>query len=485
VTVEDAEPPAGLRGRAARDVGVQVVGRVMNLGLGLVVTVVIVRTLGVAGNGYWATLIAVQAIVGTLGELGLEATAVRRAAAAPGETRSWLGTLLVLRIALAVPAAVIALGLGLALADTAAMRVAAVLLAAVLVANAPMSLRAAFQLAMRNDRTIAVITFNSLIWTLAVIGVAVLDAGLVAFAAAMLVTTVITTLVQTVWVVRSVGVAFDGLRRHGPDLLRVGVVVGVGAALTFAYARIDQLLVLHYNGERAAGLYGTAYLLLDRIQVIPGAVMATAFPVLSAAWPDRPQRTRDLTQQVFEVMALIGVPALAFTIVASRPALVLVFGDDFGPAAAVLPILMLAFVSTCFGYLLGFLSLVVDRQRTFLWISLAALALNLIANAILLPRYGYVAAAWVTVATEAVVIVSAARVVLTELEMRLRLGRLPNAVAAAAVMGLAVAGCRQLGVGAAGLMLIAAAVYPVAVLACGAVSREDRARVLDRLRRSG
>jgi O-antigen/teichoic acid export membrane protein len=187
-------------------------------------------------------------------------------------------------------------------------------------------------------------------------------------------------------------------------------------------------------------------------------------------------------QQLLEAMALISVPAAAFTAVAARPTIVLLFGEQFAPAARVLPVLMLAFVSTCFGYLIGYLAVVVGEQRAFARIALIALAFNVAANVVLLPRYGYLAAAWVTVATEVVVITQAVRVAFAPLDMPFRPGRLPNAIVAAAIMALLVRLAESAGVDAIGLFAVAVVSYPVAVVACGGISRENRLQLLRALR---
>ncbi|MCW3000626.1 MAG: flippase [Solirubrobacterales bacterium] len=472
------------RAHATRDVLVQLGGRAANLALGVVATVLIVRTLGVEGNGQWATLLAVTAIFSTIGELGLEPTAVRRAAAAPGEEAGWLGALLGLRLLTAVPAAVLAGVVCVLLTDTREVHVAGALMAGTIVAAAPQSLRAAFQLRVRNDRSIAVITVGSLLWTAGVIVVASRDGSIAAFAAVLLAATALTTLVQAALVRRSTPVALAGLRRHGSALLRAGLPLGIASGLALAYGRIDQLLVLHYDGARGAGLYGSAYLLLERLQVLPAAVMTTALPLLAAAWPADLARTRRLVTQALEVMALIALPIVAFAAVAARPAVVALFGEDFAPAAGVLPVLMLAFACVCVGHVLGYLSIVVERQRAFVWIALGALALNVGANAVLLPRYGYRAAAWTTLATELLVIVWAGRVTLTGLGGPVRPARLARVVTAAALMAAVVLALRGAGLGAVGLAAAAGVTYPLALLACGALRAEDRARLL-RLRPGG
>ena len=44
-------------------------------------------------------------------------------------------------------------------------------------------------------------------------------------------------------------------------------MLGLGSALTIVYGKIDQVLILPYEGSRGAGLYGAAYSLLDRVPV--------------------------------------------------------------------------------------------------------------------------------------------------------------------------------------------------------------------------
>jgi O-antigen/teichoic acid export membrane protein len=476
--------PPVTRAAAVRDISIQLVGRIANLALGVVVTIVTVRTLGVQGNGQWATLLAGVAIVGNIGQFGMESVAVRKAAADPAETANWLGALLVMRIVFSVPAFALALLLAILEFHTSEIRIAGLLVAATLLAGAPACLLVAFQLQTRNDRSIVVMTVQSLIWAAAVGFVAVEHGRLIAFAAALLLTTVLTGALAAGWVIRGGQVALRGARRHARELVTIGFVLGVGSTLTFAYGKVDQLLVQHYTGSHGAGIYGTAYMLLDRVQFLPAAIMTTMFPLLSAAWPANPDRARRLVQQVIEAMALISVPAVAFTAVAGRPLIVLLFGEPFAPSAAVLPVLMLAFVSTCFGYLVGYLAVIVDRQRAFVRIASIALVFNIAANVVLIPRYGYLAAAWVTVATEVVVITQAVRVALSPLQMTFKPGRLPNAILAAALMALFVYVADRAGVGAIGLGAIAGVTYPVAVVLCGGLAPEDRAAVIRKLRRS-
>ena len=466
------------RAHAARDVLIQIVGRIGNLVLGVVVVLTIARTLGVDGNGEWSTLLAISTLTAYVADPGLQTAVVRRASADPDEEASWLGALLTLRLLTGLIAAMLCFGVSAAVATGPSMLIAGALISATGLLSATQSLAVVFQLRVRNDRAIAFMTLNSVLWTAGAVAVAVLDGGLVAFAAMFLITSTLTAAAQAVHVWRHTPVVLDGLRRHGLPLLRVGLVLGLGSALTIAYGKIDQILVLHYQGTRGAGLYGAAYSLLDRVQFLPVVLMTTVFPIVSAAWPADPGRARRAVYRTLDYMAIVSFAALAFTIGAARPLLLLLFGKQFSPAAGALQVLMGAFIPGCLGYVVGYVALIVDRQQILVLLALAGLLFNVVGNVLLLPRYGYIAAAWMTLATEVVVICPAAIVAFRGMHLAPDVRRLPRIAAAAAFMGASVWIAAQAGAGIVWLALIGATVYAVAVLGTSAVTPDDRAELM-------
>jgi O-antigen/teichoic acid export membrane protein len=456
-----------------KDVALQLAGRVASLALGVVVTVVLVRALGVRDTGVWTSLLAINSIALIMADLGLAQIAVRESSANPADEPAWLGALVVLRAALSIPVALASVGAVLLVTKGTDARTAGGLIALTLVVGAAGALAVAFQIRVRNDRSTAIVLLNSILWTVGVVVVALAGGGIVAFAATLLAVGIVTTAIQTVWVLRVARVDLGGVRRHGRELLKVGSVVGLGLMLTIAYARIDQVLVLHYNGEREAGLYGTAYLLLDRLAFLPAAVMATLYPVLAGAWAtDRP-RARRVLQQGIHYLLVAALPGLAFTIAAAEPLVRLLFGTEFEAAANAVPVLLGAFVVICLNYLMSYAALVTDRQGRLVWIASVTLVANVVANMILLPRHGFEAAAWVTLGSEALVLLLGTAMVLRVLDMRLAWGRVPRVVAAAALMGVLVWGARSAGLGVVGLIVVAATAYPAALLGLQAVDPRD------------
>ncbi len=458
----------------------QVIGRIGNLALGVVVTLIVVRTLGKSGFGEWSTIFAVTQIATNFGELGLNQVAVSRAASDPPQEAQWLGALVSLRVLLAIPTALLALAGVALIAPTAAVAIAGVLIAATILANAPSAIGAVFQLRVRNDLTIAVITLGSVVWTAGAIVVSLTSKSIDAFAAAFLATAAITTIATIALALRLSPLRLVASRERWRALLRVGLGVGAAGILVTLYVKLDQVLVFQIAGSVQAGLYGAAYRILDQIQFIPVSVMTTLFPLIAAAYPSDRARVRGLLQTTGEYLTMASLPALAFTIVAAHPIVALLFGSEFAQAAPALPILMGAFVSISFGYLAGNMVVILELQRSFFRYAAVGLALNASLNLLLIPHYGFLAAAWITLATEVLVMSLTMRAVLGRLAMTPRFGRLLRTLLAAVAMGAVTWLARAAGAPLYGLVLVAALSYPALLFALRALTPAELRAVLRR-----
>ena len=412
--------------------------------------------------------------------MGLEPTAVRRAAADRGREAEWLGALVTLRLALAVPVTLVSVGAVLLLANDNEMRVAGLLVAGSILLGGPGTLRTVFQLRVRNYVPIAVMTLNSVLWGAVVVAVVATDGGMVAFAVGFLAVACVTNAIQTALSLRAAPVRLRDSRRFWPELARAGIPVGIASLLTVAYGRIDQVIVFQAAGAGDAGLYGAVYRILDSAEFIPIALMTTLFPIIAAAHSVDSDRVRRLFQRSADYLALASLPLLAFSIAAAGPIVRTLFGSEFSDAAPALPVLMGAFVLICFGYLAGNMIIVLELQRRFVRYAILALVVNVALNLALVPPYGFMAAAWVTLGTEALVLTLAMRAVLQRIELAPRLGGIARAALAAATMGAAVYGLREAGAPLGVLAGVAAVLYPLLAIAVGALRPAEIAALVRR-----
>lgn len=464
--------------RATADVAVQIVARILNLALGVVVTLVLVRALGSRGFGVWSSIFAVTQIAASFGDFGLNEVAINKAAGEPEQEASWLGSLFSLRLLIGLPITLLAILAVLLVAPGHEGKIAGVLLSLLLLLGAPAALNVVFQLRIRNEISMAILTLNSVVWAGAVVTVATVGGSIVAFAIAFLATAVLTTSVTVVLALRLAKIRLRESHQLWGPLMRVGIGLGVAGVLVTGYVRLDQILVLEFAGSRQAGLYGAAYRLLDQVQFIPISVMTTLFPMIAAAYTGNRERARELLQNAGEYLTMASLPILAFTLVAAEPIVRILFGAQFVAAAPAVPILAGAFVSISFGYLVGNMVVVLELQHRFARYAAIGLAFNAALNLLLIPRYGFLAAAWVTLATEVTVMSLSMRAVLTALSMKPRFKRILRTLVAAAFMGLATSVAKLADASLAGLVVVAAVSYLPCLFLLRVISREEIRAVL-------
>jgi O-antigen/teichoic acid export membrane protein len=134
---------------------------------------------------------------------------------------------------------------------------------------------------------------------------------------------------------------------------------------------------------------------------------------------------------------------------------------------------MVAFVLIGLGYVYGSMIVVLGIQRRVLRFALLALFVNISLNLILVPIFGYVAAAAVTVVTEALVLALTVRVVGPMMGFRLRYNLIVRTALAAGIMCVLVWLLRKAGVPVGGLICASIVIYVPALFALRAVDRRE------------
>lgn len=465
--------------RVVSDVAAQLGGQIVNVALGIVTTVVIVRALGASRYGEWATILAAIELIATVGNFGLETVAVRLAAQEPEREGAWVGATTSLRLLIAIPmllAFVVAL---VVLASDEEMLVGGLILSLLYLTAALSTLRIVFRLHVRNHVTVAFTTVNSVLWAGSVIAIAALGGGMVEFAIAFLAVSIIVQGALAVVALRTIRVRWRGARELWPKLLGIGISVGIAGTLTFTYGRIDQILVYELAPNPAdVGVYAAMYKILDNAGFVPMAMMVTLFPIMAGLYPADPARLRRMIQMAIDYLMIVALGGLALTIVAAEPIVDLLFGPDYVSGATTLTILIAAFIPICIGNVAGNMVIAMDMQRRYIWFALLGLALNIPLNWVLIPEYGIEAAAWVTLLTEIVVVSLSLILVLRKLELRLSLLRIGLALLAAVLSALAIWGLREAGAGAVVLVLAMTALYPALLVVLRALDLNELRRLL-------
>jgi O-antigen/teichoic acid export membrane protein len=331
-----------------------------------------------------------------------------------------------------------------------------------------------FGLRVRNDVLVATVTANSVLWTTAVIALAPDSGDLAVLAFVFVLITAATAALRLALALRHARIRWTDTAALRGDLARLALPIGLASVLIFAYGRIDQILVFELAGARDAGLYGAAYRVLTQGALIPVALITTLFPIMTAARADV-ERLKRAAQGAFDYLAMLALPAIAFALVEAEPFMRGLFGAEFSGSAPALRILMLALVPIYLSYLVAALVFVLDEQWRFVRYTAIGLALNVVLNLVLVPELGFIAAAWITVLTEGLVVALGLSLVLRRLALRIRLARLARCAASAVTLGAAVWVLKLAGTPLVAEIVAAALLYPVLLLATRALGPQDLA----------
>jgi O-antigen/teichoic acid export membrane protein len=393
------------RRRVASNTAIQLAGRGAVLALGLVSIAVLTRYLGPADYGKYTLALMYMQLFGVLADVGLFTTVVREISKDQSRTEELVGNAIALRLVLSIVVIALAASISLLLPYEHQVRVA------ILLAGAPLllgmlttSFVAVLQSRLRMGRAVVGDVIGRAVSLGLVLAVAGFDLGFYAVLGAAA-GGALATLIVTSTLTRQ----FTPVRpRVEPavwrSLLRTAVPLGLALAINALYFRADTLIISLYEPYSQVGLYTLAYRVLELALVVGTVFLNTTFPILSEAVARDEARALRTIQASTEVCVVLGAPLVAGGLVLAPQIIDLAGGEDFHDAATPLRILLavgaLAWVNGVFGYAL----IARNKQASALWLNFSALAFNVGLNFLLIPRYGIVAAAIVTVASELLIL---------------------------------------------------------------------------------
>ena len=187
-------------------------------------------------------------------------------------------------------------------------------------------------------------------------------------------------------------------------LVREAMPIALSGAAVLLYYNTDAVFLGIFSGDRAVGLYTTAYRLMLVPTFIFAATMPAFFPSLARAQGDAKEAKR-VSSSFFRIHAWLGLSGCAITWAAGRYILAAMYGRDFAEEGRLYEWLSLnlPLIFLNVGLLHPFPAW--GLQKLHLKMTCAAAVVNVALNAVLIPRYGAPAAVVTTLLAETVVLV--------------------------------------------------------------------------------
>ena len=349
------------RGRHSRDLitvsrgaATSLIGTVLGTAAGLVVTMLLTRTLGPSGYGSLALALSIAVLIESVGNVGLSNGSARMMALARAEGDE-ARALRLLKASLLAGVATGVLGIGVMLAVAASGVMGDEDASIVLAITAPLvvvtGLRAAIYGALRAYRdlrsvlvlsVVVPITDVVVVGTLVATGVRDIRAYALAFVIVACSELVVAAKLLTGK--RRIGSLFDTTRVDLRVLLAFSLPLVVTQIFYFSIRSVDVLLLGLIQSPEAAGLYSPVMRLAESATKVLSAFPLLFVPV-ATAYVARKQTAelRDLYVSVTKWAYLISFPLILVMVVSPGPVLGLLFGEEYAGMGSVARILALGY----------------------------------------------------------------------------------------------------------------------------------------------
>ncbi len=172
---------------------------------------------------------------------------------------------------------------------------------------------------------------------------------------------------------------------------------------SYIYARIDQVMLQHYLGSSAVGLYDTAVKISNIWSFFPALIISSLFPAIVQAKKHSREQYLERYGYLTLLITFITLSITVFVFLTAKPIILLLFGEQYIESIPLLRIYIWSGAIAIMGILVQQYLVTENKGWIHLVFTIIGAALNITLNLILIPRYGMSGAAIATLFSYSVI----------------------------------------------------------------------------------
>lgn len=382
---------------------IQLLGRGVVVAITLLTTAILTRALGASGYGDYVFVTAIVFLFASIADWGTGIISVREAAKTRQSQAKIFGNALTFRFLLSILLFLV-FNLVIRILPQFGSLVLPATIASFLLLS--LSLRTSFQIVfqtrLRFEKQVLVEIFSSatflvfLLWAIRALSLPFIFialafssflASFLGFSLARRLTTFVFRLDKNI------------LRTLFWEALPTGALL----FLFSVYNRVDIFILKSIKDASAVGIYGLSYKVHDNLVLGAAYLMGVLLPIISRFAKDHQGKLSLVYKKTFDVLVLSGIIVFLIVFSFSTSIIQIIGGEEFLASSLVLKILVLGTFMAYLNHLTGYTLIALGKQRVSLVVASVAFTFNIVLNLILIPRFSFLGAAAVTVATEGLV----------------------------------------------------------------------------------
>lgn len=393
----------------------QLLGKVVGSSAMLLVSILIARAFGAEGFGDFTKITTFIAFFYLLVDFGLNAVFLQQGTRdlpagrhGMGHETRW-GTLLGMRVIGGILFMLLAIAVlsflpqGEHQGYTGMVRLGIILFSpTILIQGLIVSANAIFQKHLRYDLATLALTVGNVVTVLLVSGAVYglsSRVGVLGVTTSLLFGLGVTAIVSLLFVRHTEGpihLSFD--RRAGKALFIAALPLGITLLFNQVYFRVDSFILALTRSTSEVGFYGLAYKMFELPIVIPTFFMNSVYPLLLQ------KTSKLLIKKSFFILLITSLLALGIFWFAS-PLLVYI-RPEFASSIPILRILTLGLPFFFLSSLSMWVLIARGKQIVLAFIYGSLMVMTILLDILVIPRFGAVGAAWITVGSEALVLIA-------------------------------------------------------------------------------
>ncbi|MBY7809390.1 flippase [Vibrio fluvialis] len=191
------------------------------------------------------------------------------------------------------------------------------------------------------------------------------------------------------------------------NLLKTSYPMMFAASIGLLYSLQDQYFIKYFLGEYELGLYAVGIKFVLILVVLPTLISNVFYPSLVSKYhAGKYVEYNNQLQAMYLLFFILGLILYSFLYFSSEMIVIKLFGDEFKDSVLIMQIYSLLLVVSFFQSLNNKVLILNDLQSVIFKRATFALIINAVLNFILIPKFGIKGAAYSTVMSEILVLIS-------------------------------------------------------------------------------
>lgn len=154
------------------------------------------------------------------------------------------------------------------------------------------------------------------------------------------------------------------------------------------YFHTDVLMLSVMKGEHSVGLYQSAMKLNQLLEAAPLLLASALFPTISRTFIDSKEKVKGMLGKSLEFILILGIPLAVGGFILAKPLMLTIFSNKYAEAILILKILMIMVPFRFAGFIFGMVLTASGNQSKRMLVVAATAVINVILNALWIPRWG-------------------------------------------------------------------------------------------------